>query len=201
MWWSRVRLLPAVYATVIAVMAAGAFVPSAAVPVPLVLGTSFPLPIALLLPVVPVLLVLHGQARGDAEAEKVAVRPVWAWDCAAMAGLLALAAVAATVAASYSRPVGVSMARNVIGYLGLALLARWLAGPGVANVVVALFPFVAASFGIRPSGHPMPWAWPYHAPESVPAVVLAVALLAAGVAVARRDPLIGKRGGEDAAEM
>ncbi|MFV0129235.1 hypothetical protein ACLGI4_16255 [Streptomyces sp. HMX112] len=144
---------------------------------------------------VPVCLLLHGQARGDCEAERVAVRPVRVWDAWAMAGLVLPAGAAGAVTAWAGHPVDVPIARNLAGYLGLALLARWVAGPGAAHVVVALFPFACASFGVRPTGRPEPWARPFHAPGSVPALVLAVAPLAAGLVVARRDPLAVRREG------
>lgn len=128
------------------------------------------------------------------EAEKVAVRPVGACDAAAMAGLVALACLVGVLEAWCGRTTGVAMGRDFAGYLGLALLIRWVGGPGAANVAVALFPFACASFGIRPSGHPHVWAWPFHEPGSVPATVMAAVLLVGGLVVARRDPLIKRQG-------
>ncbi|EXU89321.1 hypothetical protein P354_23565 [Streptomyces noursei PD-1] len=168
-----------------------------ALPIPLVFGTvSFPLPVPLLLPLLPVCLMLHGQSRGDLEAEKVAARPVGVWDALTMVGFVALACVVGAFEAWSGRTTGLAMARDFAGYLGLALLMRRVGGPGAANIAVALFPFACASFGMRPSGQPRSWAWPFHDPGSVPAALMAIVLFLAGLALSRHAPLI-KRWGEE----
>lgn len=196
--WARVRMLPAVCGALTIVMVLGAVAPSVALPIPLVLGTvSFPLPLPLLLPLLPVCLILHGQSRGDLEAEKVAVRPVAARDAVTMAALVALACLVSAVEAWAGRTTGIAMARDFAGYLGLALLLRRVGGPGAASVAVALFPFACASFGMRSSGHPRVWAWPFHEPGSVVATVAAAVLLVGGLVVARHDPLVKRWSDEE----
>ncbi|GGX36826.1 hypothetical protein GCM10010341_68180 [Streptomyces noursei] len=191
-------MLPAVCGALTIVMVLGAVAPSVALPIPLVFGTvSFPLPVPLLLPLLPVCLILHGQSRGDLEAEKVAVRPIGARDAVTMATLVTLACLVGAVEAWSGRTTGVAMARDFAGYLGLALVMRRVGGPGAANVAVALFPFACASFGMRSSGHPRVWAWPFHEPGSAVAAVTAVFLLVGGLAVARQDPLIKRWGDEE----
>ncbi|MER8231036.1 hypothetical protein [Streptomyces sp. NPDC094049] len=173
----------------VAALLTGAVAAAVEVPVPALLGPmSFSLPLVLLLPLVPVCLVIHGQGRGDTASEVVAVRSLARWDTTTML-LLAVSAISLGVVESqfYDFPLGIAMGRNFVGYLGLALLIRGLAGPAVATSLVCVVPFFCTSFGVAGWGRPRFWAWPLHESGSVIAFVAALILLAAGLAVAARS--------------
>ncbi|MFJ7989984.1 hypothetical protein [Streptomyces sp. NPDC096351] len=174
--------------TLLITMLLGAAASAVEVPVPAFLGPlSFSLPMALLLPLVPVGLLVHGQGRGDTAGELVSVRSPARWDAAAMVVLVAAAATVGLVAAkAYDVPMGIAMGRNFAGYLGLALLIRRLGGPAAAITLVCVFPFVCTSFGVAGWGRPRFWAWPLHDSGSTVALAAAFVLLAAGLAVSVR---------------
>ncbi|MDT9682090.1 hypothetical protein RND61_08385 [Streptomyces sp. TRM76323] len=75
------------------------------------------------------------------------------------------------------------MARNFMGYLGLALLLRIFISSHVAAALVTLFPIACAAFGVR-HGTPARWAWPLHEPAYLPAFIEAFSLGIAGLAAA-----------------
>ncbi|MFC9793558.1 hypothetical protein [Streptomyces sp. NPDC057695] len=182
------RLLAATGITLVGIMLLGAAASAVEVPVPAFLGPmSFSLPMALLLPLIPVGLLLHGQGRGDTAGELVSVRSPAKWDAAAMLVLVAVAATVGLVAAkAYDVPMGIAMGRNFAGYLGLALLIRRLAGPAASTTLVCVFPFVCTSFGVAGWGRPRFWAWPLHDAGSTLAPAAAFVLLSAGLAVSAR---------------
>lgn len=181
-WWFRTRRGTAAITALVLVMTLGAAAPEATVPVPLVLGgMSFPLPLPLVLPLVPVVALLLGQQ--DNGQEHTAVRAVPRWDLTAMCVLVAAAALTGLCQWWWGGwSMGPAMARDFAGYLGLALLLRWLAGPAIAVAGSTVFPFFCASFGIVAGGHPRWWAWPFHEPASAIASASALALLLAGLA-------------------
>ncbi|MFF2852050.1 hypothetical protein ACFVT5_37840 [Streptomyces sp. NPDC058001] len=181
-WWLRIRLVPAVCAGLVLCMALGAAADSITVPVPVVVGgISFPLPLPFLLPLVPVCILLQGQSRADTGLDSTAVRAVRIWD-AAFTTLCAVAAllVGLVEAVATDQALGIGMARNFLGYLGIALLLQVLAGARVASAVVSLFPILCAAFGIR-YGTPSVWAWPLHEPSSLSALTQAGILFAVGL--------------------
>ncbi|MFD7642624.1 hypothetical protein ACFV4P_18410 [Kitasatospora sp. NPDC059795] len=184
LWWLRVRALPAVLAGTVLTVLLGSLTRSIVVPVPIVVGgISFPLPMAFLLPLVPVCLFLYGYGRSDAMAERTAVRRVALLDVAAVLGATAVAG-----AVGFHSGTGVMVARDFAGYLGVALIVRWCAGMLTAGLVVSVFPFVCASLGIR-GGVPRVWAWPFLPAGSVPAALEVLFLLAVGVLLLWRGPL------------
>ncbi|WP_210874727.1 hypothetical protein [Streptomyces tagetis] len=176
-------MAPAVLAGLMVSMTLGAAASSATVPVPVLLGpVTFSMRLSFLLPLIPVCLLVHGQGRGDAAAERTAVRSMPHWDGLSMAALLTTASLIGLVEAVIGGwDMGLAMARNFAGFLGLALLARRFAGPGLATLVIALFPFLCAAFGIGVGGRPTFWAWPLHEPRSLLAAVAAAVLIAAGL--------------------
>ncbi|WP_425982074.1 hypothetical protein [Streptomyces sp. DT171] len=74
----------------------------------------------------------------------------------------------------------VGMARNFLGYLGLALLLRILMSPRIAATIVTVFPIACAAFGVH-HGVAAPWAWPLHDPTYLPAFIAAIIVGAAGL--------------------
>ncbi|WP_157031961.1 hypothetical protein [Kitasatospora cheerisanensis] len=180
----RVRVLPAVLAGTVLSVLAGSQARSIVVPVPIVVGgISFPLPMAFLLPLLPVCLFLYGWGRADAVGERTAVRRVALLDAAAVLGATGLAA-----AVGFHSATGVMVARDFAGYLGLALVVRWCAGVLAAGLAVSVFPFVCASLGVR-HGVPRVWAWPFLPAGSVPAALEVLVLLTVGVLLLWRGPL------------
>ncbi|GAA2789401.1 hypothetical protein GCM10010441_13160 [Kitasatospora paracochleata] len=160
------------------------------VPIPVMIGgLTFDLPMSSLLPLIPVCLILEGQARADRLAERVAVRAVDRWDAGFMAlcvltGILAAAGVAIADAGTAAT----AMARDFTGYLGLALVLRWLGGARLASVATAVFPFFCVSFGLV-HNRPGIWAWPLHDANSVAAAAQALLLLTVGGATLLLPPL------------
>ncbi|QKW07276.1 hypothetical protein HUT18_13625 [Streptomyces sp. NA04227] len=190
-WWLRIRLIPAVVLALLLTMTMGAAAPSATVPVPVLTGSlTFSLPLPFLLPLLPVCLAVHGQARGESAAERVAVRSMPRLDVLVLSLLVAAAALTGAVESGPGDwPMGIAMARDFAGYLGTALLVRWVAGPGVATVSVALLPFCCTTFGVSSAGEPEIWAWPLHDPDSLPAATAALVLVLAGLLATLRTPL------------
>ncbi|MGW4730943.1 hypothetical protein ACWEQC_17580 [Streptomyces shenzhenensis] len=184
-WWLHVRRVPAVCAGLAACLVLGAVADSVQVPVPVVVGgLSFAFPLPFLLPLAPVCLILYGQSRGGSAIEVTAVRPVRLWDTAFMTACAVLMLAGGWLVSSITGHVlAAGMARNFLGYLGLALLLRTLTSLHIAATSVTLFPIACAAFGVR-HGTPASWVWPLHEPTHVPAFIAALALGAAGLAAA-----------------
>jgi hypothetical protein len=184
-WWFHVRRLPAICASLAICLVLGGVADSIQVPVPVVVGgVSFSLPLPFLLPLAPVCLILYGQSRGDSAIEATAVRPVRLWDVAFMAACSVFMLSGGRLLSSMTGHVlAMGMARNFLGYLGVALLLGTFTSPRVAAAVVTLFPIACAAFGVH-HGVPAHWAWPLHEPGYLPALVQAAALGAAGLTAA-----------------
>ncbi|MFF7098469.1 hypothetical protein ACFY9A_39825 [Streptomyces rubradiris] len=184
-WWLRVRRVPAICAGLAVCLVLGAVADSIQVPVPVVVGgVSFSLPLPFLLPLAPVCLILYGQSRGDSAIEATAVRPVRLWDVAFMAACSVFMLSAGWLLSSMTGHVlAMGMARNFLGYLGVALLLGTITSPHVAAAIVTLFPIACAAFGVH-HGVPAHWAWPLHQPGYLPALIQATALSAAGLTAA-----------------
>ncbi|NJP99950.1 hypothetical protein [Streptomyces zingiberis] len=184
-WWLRVRRVPAICAGLVICLVLGATADSVQVPVPVFVGgMSFSLPLPFLLPLAPVFLILHGQSRADNAIETTAVRPVALSDAALMtACTLVMFAGGWLISTMTGHILATGMARNFLGYLGLALLLRLLTSPPVAATITAVVPIACAAFGVH-GGIPARWAWPLHEPAHPPAFIAAVALGTAGLAAA-----------------
>ncbi|GAA3289556.1 hypothetical protein GCM10020295_01680 [Streptomyces cinereospinus] len=106
------------------------------------------------------------------------------WDAGFMALCAALVlAGGQLISVMTNQVLAVGMARNFLGYLGVALLLRPLAGPHVTTAAVALFPIACAGFGVH-GGTPSRWAWPLHEVGSVAGFAQAAVLGAVGLVVA-----------------
>ncbi len=184
-WWFHVRRVYAVCAGLAACLVLGTVADSIQVPVPVVMGgLSFSFPLPFLLPLAPVCLILYGQSRGDNAIEMTAVRPVRLWDTGFMTACAVLMLVGGWLAASTTgHTLAAGMARNFLGYLGLALLLRTVISVHAAATSVTLFPIACAAFGVH-HGVPATWAWPLHEPTYVSAFIAAAALGVTGLAAA-----------------
>ncbi|MFJ8794297.1 hypothetical protein [Streptomyces sp. NPDC102462] len=192
-WWLHVRRVPAVCAALAACLVLGAVADSIQIPVPVVVGgLSFAFPLPFLLPLAPVCLILYGQSRGDSPIEATAVRPVRLWDTGFMTACAVLTLAGGGLVSSLTGHVlAPGMARNFLGYLGLALLLRTFTSPRIAATSVTLFPIACAAFGVH-HGTPARWAWPLHEPTYLPAFIEAIALGAAGLAAAALPVTAGR---------
>ncbi|MGH2561582.1 MAG: hypothetical protein ACRDJH_21150, partial [Thermomicrobiales bacterium] len=93
-------------------------------------------------------------------------------------GVLALTAASAAIA---GRETTGEVARNVVGYAGLAFLGRRVFGPIGAWALPLGVGFAAFMNDIRHPGDPGWWAWPVYAGEHAGAALAAVGLLAGGL--------------------
>ncbi|WJV47803.1 hypothetical protein [Streptomyces flavofungini] len=154
-------------------------------------GLTTGLPFRYLVPLLPTLLVLNGQARTDRVSESVAARPVRRMDACLAVGMVACMSMASVVV-----PDGVAVARNLAGYLGFALLVRWLSTPQAATGLTAFLPFAVVSIGGN-AGQPAWWAWPLQDGDAPLAASCAALLFATGLALSFRPPLLRERGHSD----
>ncbi|MFD7439541.1 hypothetical protein [Streptomyces sp. NPDC059861] len=191
-WWLHVRRVPAACAALAVCLVLGTVADSIQVPVPVVVGgLSFSFPLPFLLPLAPVCLILYGQSRADSAIEVTAVRPVKLWDTAFMSACTTLMLAGGwLVSYTTGHTLAAGMARNFLGYLGLALLLRIFTSAYIAAACITLFPVACAAFGVR-HGVPAPWAWPLHEPNHLPAFVGATVLGAAGLAASAFSRSVG----------
>lgn len=191
-WWLRIRAAPAVLAALLVTLLVAVLVPRSEVPIPSVVGgLTSGLPLRYLVPLLPVLLLLHGQGQADRETERVAACAVRTLDV-----LFSLLIVGITLVASTVVPDGLAVARNIAGYLGFAYIVRWLSNARLAAVLTAFLPFVVVSVGGY-GGTPAWWAWPLHDGNEPAAACAATLLLIGGLVVSPRPPLLGDRELED----
>lgn len=192
-WWLRVRCAPALIGALVVVVGVAALVPKSEVPVPSVAGSlTSGLPFRYLVPLLPVLLILYGRARADDAPESVAVRPVRWLDACFMT-----APVAVLLLASAFVPDGVAVARNTAGYLGCALVLRWLSTPRLSIALITFLPFAVVSLGGGGGSQSAWWAWPLHEGTAPFAGGCATVFFGAGLVASFRTPLLGKGRGTD----
>ncbi|MEU0431920.1 hypothetical protein ABZ153_09785 [Streptomyces sp. NPDC006290] len=192
-WWLRARAIPLVAATVFGAFVAVLLVGKTAIPVPNLAGPAGELLVVQLLGAAPVLILLHGIERGDVSAEAVAVRSARMRNLSLCLSLTVTCCVtAAVLRVGVDSSECVSLARNVAGFLGVALLIRGIVGPALASVAVAILPLLCAAAGWGPDGRPHAWAWPVHPANSHVAIVEAVVLLALGCTfmLLREQPVV-----------
>lgn len=157
-----------------------------ALPLPNLLGgPDLALPLALFLPLVVTIVVAYGLTSGDPRLEAVASRPLPALDDLLVL-LIALVTLASCglVGLSMGFDLALASGRNVLGYLGLTLIARRLAGASVAPLLPISFALVCALLGSGPDAQPRWWAWPIASSETRHAWGLSSALLVLGLVVA-----------------
>ncbi|GAB3119352.1 hypothetical protein GCM10027160_33220 [Streptomyces calidiresistens] len=188
-WWIRARAL-IVFAVATALTAGWAAAgPRAEVGLPNAVAQMMVLvPAVFLIPVVPVVCWLRGEERVAGPRERGAVRPLVGY----RAGVLGTAVLCVALAAVagwwwHDGSDGIAATRNLIGYLGVALLLNALWGPRAATLGVVGFPLVCAMFGADGTGL-QAWAWPLADAGEWVAAVLAVAFLAAGAFTAAVGP-------------
>ncbi|MER7396922.1 hypothetical protein ABT381_15585 [Streptomyces sp. NPDC000151] len=180
-WWLKTKAVPQVIATMLAALLLTALAQDEAIPVPTIVGPSGQLLFGEILGMLPTVVLLYGIERGDTMAEEVAVRPARPRTLVlCLSYVLVITVLAALVHAVFDRPDVLSMARNSIGFLGVALILRALVGPGIAAIAIAALPLFCAAAGRRPGGTAQPWAWPIHPAASALALAEAGILLLVG---------------------
>ena len=184
-WWLRVHAAYGCATGLVLCFLLAPVLSASELPVPsLFSGLTGGIPVPLVLPVLPACLLLHSLDRPPFETEATASRRMHLWST----GLVATACTTAVLIAVAETlwldfPLGVAVARNVIGYVGVGLLTQRLLGARYAPVVVALLPLVCALIGLGPGGRPYGWTWPLHGSDSPAAAVAALLLLGLGCAV------------------
>lgn len=181
----RSRQVPAVLLTLVALAAAGRAVGGWTFRV----GSSEPLsvPFATLLPLLQVSALASIVVSVQATAERTAARRVGTVQLAVLAAALGLALLLNLWSAAHlTGPSTVlSCNRNLLGYLGLALVSARLLGTGllwVGPLATAVLALTAGRF----DGPSRAWAWVIQPDGDRVALAVSVLLLGAGAVAARR---------------
>lgn len=185
-WWLRVQLVVPYLLLLAATLLVGVFARASAMPLPsVVAGWTVPVPVPLLLPVVPVVCWVHGMQRMATAAVAAPVRSPARLDLCVLWGSAAVVATVALATVDVDHAT-LGSARNVAGYIGIALIARGLFGARPAAVAVVCFPVLCTAVGVGPGGLPHWWAWPIAEPTDPVAAFLAGCTLLAGTALSLR---------------
>lgn len=98
--------------------------------------------------------------------------------------VLALGLTALPLLAGATGQVFASAARNVVGYLGLAMISARLFGSGLAWLLPLGMFGPTLLLGVRSDNTPEPWAWSLHPSSSTSAAIVATALWTIGACAA-----------------
>ncbi|WP_405086565.1 hypothetical protein [Microbispora sp. NBC_01389] len=144
-------------------------------------GKSY-VPVSVLLPLIGVAALMSFLTSVPAEMEMTAVRPVRRYEATVITGSIALViGIGALLTFSGFHVHAFAAARNLTGYLGLAIVGQKLLGRHAAIILPVIFAFVCMTAGRRPGGYPWPWAWPLFESRHVPALVIATACCLTGL--------------------
>ncbi|GAA1406085.1 hypothetical protein GCM10009639_53580 [Kitasatospora putterlickiae] len=184
-WWCKARAVPVLTAVLAGTFTLGLLVGDGELPVPALHGQAGHFLLAHVITLLPAVSLLYGLGRGDLRTEAVAGRFLRGLD----AGLaLTLAAAGATCGGlAYLAGQGalaLVLARNIAGYLGLALLLHPVIGHRPTAAALATTPLLCSAAGWYPNAHPRPWAWPLHPAHSPVALATVALLLLAGTTCA-----------------
>ncbi|MFG2196412.1 hypothetical protein [Streptomyces sp. NPDC048639] len=189
-WWLRAHAIFACAATVLLCFTIAPLLGSSALPVPSLFGgLSAGIPVPLVLPVFPACVLLYGLSRGLAEMDATAVRPMTTWSVSMLTAAGAAAALLGIAEAQLlDFPLGLAVARNTLGYLGVGLIVQRIAGDRHGTIAVAALPLICAFIGLGPGGRPYAWTWPLHTADSALAGVAALLLFVTGLMTATSRP-------------
>ncbi|WP_157431696.1 hypothetical protein [Actinomadura hibisca] len=192
-WWMRVNRVISTAAGLAVMLALVAVAGGSRIPAPnLLQGVLIGTPLATVLPLLVVGVFAHGLASGAHEQAAVAVRDVVRYRLIyslAICGITAVAGLALTLTGV--QPLGVAAARNVAGYMGLALVGGALVGRHAAIALPTGYLFLVIMTGSPPGGEPPLYMWPLASSGDVGAIVLAGFCFGAGVLLMvrrRKDP-------------
>lgn len=85
--------------------------------------------------------------------------------------------------------IDLSMIRNFLGLVGIALFASWVFGSGLSWMAPLLYIAMVQLAGQNQNGDWALWAWPAHSATSTLAGLIAMLLLIAGIATAAISPV------------
>lgn len=188
-WWLRSRRAPllALLVLVEAVLVAAAG--SARIPVPsLAAAGTVPIVAAVFLPLLVNSGVQYSLEGRDRWMELSAVRRVELLDAALVACVVLLVAALGWAAHAAGAEVALEGARNAVAYVGLGLVAAWIAGPRAGSTVPVAYVLLVAVFASGSTVETDAWSWPVHGARSSVAAAIALGLLATGAAALLSRP-------------
>ncbi|MFI9241437.1 hypothetical protein ACIGXF_02350 [Streptomyces sp. NPDC053086] len=143
---------------------------------------DFSVPVAEVVPLAYAVILATTLFSPMADLERTSAQPMRRHRAVYLVGLLvlALALSALPLLAGATREVTVSAARNVVGYLGLAMISARLFGSGLAWLLPLGMFGPTLLIGVRSDNTPQPWAWSLHPASATSAALLAVALWLTG---------------------
>ncbi|MFF8386768.1 hypothetical protein [Streptomyces kanasensis] len=157
---------------------------------------DYSVPLAAVVPVVHAVVLATTLYSPMADLEETAAQPMRLLRTAHMAATLLYAALLAALPLVAGASAGMTGAavRNVVGYLGLAMLSARFFGSGLAWLLPLGMFGPTLLLGVGWDNTPETWAWSIHGPASGSAAVIAAVLGAAGlVAAATGSPRRGER--------
>ncbi len=140
---------------------------------------------ALAMPTLVASLVLASLSGGDPAAEATSTRRLAIVERGYVLGCVAApVAIVGIAAAATGELLPATSARNMIGMLGVGLLARPLLGARTAAAIPVVYMLFVAVLG-QPAGarHAAAWAWPLAPATDRPAMLLAAVLFVSGLVV------------------
>lgn len=187
--WLRVRRVPHCIAILLVTLAIYIPTRDLMVPLPEILGYGVVVPFVSLLPLTIAIAAAWGLTTGDPVLEAVAARPLRVLDTAFIIGNAGAALVLfGIVYLLGGGPQAVAAGRNAVGYVGLTLLGRWVAGPQAAALLPVGVAIGTGLVGMGPQRQPRFWAWPLEAATDPVSWAFAFGLLVLGTAAALLAP-------------
>lgn len=186
--WLRVRQTRASLLTILGVTLALAFTRGWYMALPnLFGGPRLIIPLALFIPLAVAIVVALGFTTGDPLLEAVASRPLYLLD-ATYALATALLTLTISVCLHYGAEIDLALdaGRNVLGYIGLTLIGRRLAGSQNAAIITSVLAIVLVPFSTSVSREIYWWAWHIAPAHTSLSWGIAVALLLIGIVITLR---------------
>ncbi len=178
-WWLKVRRTPYLAAAIGAYLIVLPLVGENRVPLISFTGVASAA-VAAMAPLIVMAAVMASLASRDRHYELLACRGVWRGDM----GLIVVTAVVCCLGAwalRHAQPFVVEASRNLVGFVGTALIIRAVTNERAAVALTTAAVLVAAAFGHGRRGL-QPWAWPLADGASIPAALAAGVLFTAGLA-------------------
>ncbi len=184
-YWARTRHIWGSLPCLAAIRMACLLFGNTPVPALSLLGSyGLTIPLALWLPLAICVYVSWGWVSGDARQEWVASRPIWLLDLVYGTSVVGLFCLACLWPPSHvDGGLGIATARNLVGYMGLCLIARGLLGSVVAPVLPAAYMLLCTIVGMGPDRRPYLWGWPLADGHTLWAWAPALTLMILGVVV------------------
>ena len=180
-WWLSVRRTRVVLGSVLASLVALGLTGGAVLPVPsFINGLSLPLAVSYILPLIVVTALMLGLGSRPSGLEGIATRGLMFYDLAWVYLAVLAAIVGATLLATMGATGTSAYVRNLIGFVGVALIVARFFGFESSALIPAGLVIVASMFGRQLNGGVAAWAWPVAQPSEAAPWVIAGALMALG---------------------